>query len=280
MPKKTGPLLGDPPWLKAAYGDLGLWEQAGPLTNPRIVEMYRAANHPAPETLDDTTWSWCSAAECLWFEESFLASTNSLMGRSWLKRKNSTRLDIDKPLPRGAVVVLKYDNNPAHGHVANLIEDNGTTIRVIGANQSNHVCEMSWKRSALVGAIWPNEVPMPGAKPVPVPKPKPAQLAEQDPEEDPDEMSAQRRQQPDDPGVDEDEAPKKAPWYRRLWLRWFGGTGASYLGLAGLTDWQIAAVLIGSGILAIALAVGAVLKFIGEDGRAVVREWIVRQFRD
>lgn len=280
MPPKTGPQQGDPPHLRAAYGDLGLYEKAGPLTNPRITEMYRAAGHAAPETLDDTTWSWCSAAMCLWFEESGLASTNSLMGRSWLKRKNSTKLDIEKPLPRGAVVVLKYSDNPAQGHVAILLDDRGDTLVVLGANQANHVSEMMWRRSKLIGAIWPNEVPR--KVKAPLPKPKPAPKPEPQPEGDPVEHDVPRpepRPQPDDPGV-EDEPQPKAPWYRRLWLRWFGGGVGSYLGLASFTDWQIAAVLIGAAVLTLVLSVGSGLAFIGNEGRAVVREWIVRQFRD
>lgn len=265
----------DAPWLKAGFRNLGLAEVAGPLSNPTIIEMYRAAGAKVPEKLDDSSWSWCSAAMCYWFEKAKLAGTRSLLGRSWLNRKNSTRLDVSKPLPRGAVVVLKYDNDPNHGHVATLLADNGVTIQVLGANQRNHVCVMSWKRTALIGAIWPNEWPLeqPHAD-VPLPRPRPELEEDPEPPEEP-------ARQPDDPGVDRDErqAPAKAPWYRRLWLRWFGGGVGSYLGLAGLTDWQIAAVLIGGGILTAILAVVAVLAFIGADGRAVVRGWIVRQFR-
>ena len=257
----------DPPWLVAAARDFGLREVAGPRSNPRIIEMYRAANHPAPETLDDTTWSWCSAAMCLWFEESKLPSTNSLMGRSWLKRKSSTRIEGMKVLPRGAVVVLKYDNDPNHGHVAILLKDNGKTLKVIGANQRNHVCEMDWARERLIGAIWPNERPMtqPSAD-VPTPKQRPELDAEPD-----DGGRGASPNQPDDPGVDQT-TQEQPSFLRRWWLKITGagaGTGGAGL-LAMFTDWQVWVAFFAF----VLIVLGIVIWIVGPSN---VRAWIKRQ---
>lgn len=86
--------------------------------------------------------------------------------------------------------------------------------------------------------------------------------------------------QPDVEPVPEEDSPHHVPWWKRLWLRWFGGSVGTFLGLSGLTDAQVAAVMIAGAFLFAAIIVGAVMIFIGENGRGTVRAWIVRQFKD
>ncbi len=84
----------------------------------------------------------------------------------------------------------------------------------------------------------------------------------------------------DEPAVNGDHSEPRPQWWKRLWLRWTGGSVGTYLGLAGLSDWQIATVLMGGSVVVLFAFIGLVMAFIGQSGRAVIRNWIVRQFRD
>lgn len=84
---------------------------------------------------------------------------------------------------------------------------------------------------------------------------------------------------PEEPDAHPEPLPQRAPWWKRLWLRWTGGALGTYLGLSEWTDWQIAAVMMAGGIVVAALIVLFITAFVGSSGRATIREWIVRQFR-
>lgn len=171
----------DPDWLKRAYRDLGLKETPGAPSTKRILEMYRLAGHPY---VKDDGVAWCSAAANAWMAEAGHKGTGSLAARSWLKW--GKKLDHDKPLPRGAVVIFTRGNSTWQGHVAFVVEDKGERlIKVLGGNQSDAVTEAMYRRGALLGARWPNEVatgaPPPARPPAPVapspsPRPEPAPI--------------------------------------------------------------------------------------------------------
>lgn len=269
MPNPTVAQRNDPPWLKLAFGDLGLAEVTGPQHEERVVETFAIVGH---KQINDDETAWCAAWAGAKLELAGIRSTRSLRARSY----ESFGVDaLGDRVPRGAVCVWPRGGNAAQGHVNFALDDDGQHITCLGGNQSKKgttgaVTIARYRKAAIVAARWPSSVPQAD---VALPRPRP-QL-EQDPEPNP----APPRRQPDDPGPEPHQPAPPVPWYRRLWLRWFGGSVGSYIGLAGLTDAQIAAVLMAGAILAVALAVTAVLMFIGPSGRAVVRAWIIRQFR-
>lgn len=144
-------LPNDPQWLKNAFRDLGVSEIAGKVANDRILEMFAKAGHP--EITSDEV-AWCAAAEGTWMEEANIKGTQSLAARSYLRFGKA--LDIDKKIPRGAVLIFKRGNSSWQGHVCNLLEDGGKTLTVIGGNQSNRVSVATYARAALIGARWPD----------------------------------------------------------------------------------------------------------------------------
>lgn len=252
-------LPGDPPWLVAAIHDYGVHEVDGPKSHPVIIDAYRAAGQPRPETLDDSKLAWCSAIECKWFLDSGLPGTKSLAGRSWLKR--GPRIENDGPLPRGAIAVFKYDNDPNHGHVANVLKDHGDRIEVIGGNQSNEVNSMFWPRSKLIGAIWPHGWPRPGST-VPLPRPRP-DVPQETEEPDPQIPAPQ----PADP--DPVPAPSAPPSLLRRIGNWalttfFGGSLA-------YAHWALF-------VLVALLIVGGVWYLHRLFGPDVIKAWLKRNF--
>src|SRR5215213_7646899 len=124
-------LPNDPPWLKAAFKDLGVHEIKGAKHDARVLEMYKVAGHP--EIKNDET-AWCSAAMNTWMIEQGLPATKSLMARSWLNYGKAVSMTN---IPRGAILIFPRNGSPTQGHVCLCLEDHGTTLLVIGGNQSD-----------------------------------------------------------------------------------------------------------------------------------------------
>jgi uncharacterized protein (TIGR02594 family) len=144
--------MADPKWFTAAEADLGLAELPGPAANARIVQMYEDAGHP--EVKDDAV-AWCSAAMNSWMKAGGVVGTGALTARSWMKWGKP--VDWRKPMPRGTVVVFPRGNSKWQGHVAMVYEDTGGgTFKVIGGNQGDKVSIVSYPRSKVIAARWPN----------------------------------------------------------------------------------------------------------------------------
>lgn len=145
----THPLPNDPAWLKAAFDDLGLKEAPGAANNARVVEMYELAGHP--EIKDDAV-AWCAAAVGAWLVKANLKGTGSLAARSYL---NYGRKLPTQRIPRGAILIFRRGTSSWQGHVCFCLEDNGSTLKVIGGNQSDAVTIANYSKAALLGARWP-----------------------------------------------------------------------------------------------------------------------------
>lgn len=265
----------DAPWLRGAFGDLGLHEIAGPKHAARVLVMFRTAGHP--EVKNDET-AWCAAGENTWLIEAGFPGTGKLNARSFLIYGQDVM--HMNPLPRGAILIFQRGDSEWQGHVCTLLEDKGAVLRVIGANQSDQVCEANQARAHLIGARWPKGYPLPGAVvPLPHPKPKPA------PEPDPlpvpqppipeDEQIEPEHKPAPKPHDDDDERParKLSPWKR---IRNWAGGGGGLLGgggiLAYLTDPWVILALAGVVLLFVVLGVcfigpsrvrAAVIRFFG-----------------
>ena len=99
---------------------------------------------------DDET-AWCAAflGSCL--ERAGLASTRSLMARSYLT--------WGEPLAEfrpGAVAVLSRTADPAFGHAGFLIGETADSIILLGGNQNDAVTVEAFPRTRLLGLRWPS----------------------------------------------------------------------------------------------------------------------------
>ncbi len=147
-----------PPWLELAREDCkrGIMEIPGPEHHPRIVEAHSRT------TLNASTDEipYCSSMMCLWIEDCGLGlhSTKSAAARSWL------RWGIHISIPAfGAITVMKRGGSgqpganvlDAPGHVGLFIDQpTPSEVTILGANQSNQVCERTYPADRILGFRW------------------------------------------------------------------------------------------------------------------------------
>lgn len=141
-------MLEQPPWLAAAWAELGQREVRGSADNARIRAFFREVGHPA--ILHDEV-AWCAAFVGACLERGGLASTRSLMARSYL------RWGDDEPAGRiGAVAVLSRGRDPAAGHVGFLMGETPTHVVLLGGNQGDAVSVAAYPKTRLLGLRWPS----------------------------------------------------------------------------------------------------------------------------
>lgn len=135
--------LAQPPWLAHAWAELGQREIAGAASNPRIAGYIRRVGHPGLAR-DETAWCAAFVGACL--EGAGLASTRSLMARSYLAWGEPA----SRPEP-GAIAVLSRGSDPALGHVGFLVGETERHVILLGGNQSDAVTVEAFDRSRLLG---------------------------------------------------------------------------------------------------------------------------------
>ncbi len=149
--------MSQPRWLALAWGDLGVTETPGADHTRRVVRYYADVGH-AQITNDETAWCAAFLGSCL--ERAGIASTRSLMARSYLA--------WGQPLDEfrvGAVAVLSRTADPALGHAGFLIGETADSVILLGGNQGDAVTVEAFPRSRLLGLRWPAGVAIPGAAP-------------------------------------------------------------------------------------------------------------------
>jgi len=139
----------DPPWLKAAYGELGVKEIPGAPANPRIVEYHKSTTLDKKLAESDET-PWCSSFTNWCMEQSGYKGTDSAWARSWAKYGDP--LDIPK---RGCIAV--FTRGSSNGHVGFFIDEIDGKILVLSGNQNNSVCEAFYPKVRLICYRWPKE---------------------------------------------------------------------------------------------------------------------------
>lgn len=137
-----------PPWLAAAWRELGQKEIAGGADNARIVGYFREAGHASVK--DDET-AWCAAFLGAMLERTGQRSTRSLRARSYV----TWGAGIDVPR-LGAVAVLTRGSDPALGHVGFVVGETDDALYLLGGNQSNAVTVQAFSRSRLLALRWPD----------------------------------------------------------------------------------------------------------------------------
>lgn len=139
--------MSQPPWMAYAWAGLGQRESSGAATNPRIADYFRRVGQPST-TSDET--AWCAAYVGAALEASGVASTRSLLARSYLNWGAA----VDAP-SSGAIAVLSRTDNPAQGHVGFLIGETASHVILLGGNQSNAVTVAAFDRSRVLGFRMP-----------------------------------------------------------------------------------------------------------------------------
>lgn len=135
--------MSQPPWLRLAWAELGQREVPGRATNPRIAGYIRRLGHAALAS-DDTAWCAAFVGDCL--ERAGLASTRSLMARSYLGWGT-----VARDAQVGDVAVLTRGSDPAAGHVGFVVGLSDSGLVLLGGNQSNAVTVETFAVSRLVG---------------------------------------------------------------------------------------------------------------------------------
>lgn len=136
-----------PDWLQRAWAELGQREVRGAADNARIRAFFRDIGQPA--SLHDEV-AWCAAFVGACIERGGLASTRSLMARSyarWGEACAEGRL--------GALAVLSRGQDPSLGHVGFLIGETASEVILLGGNQADSVSVAAFPKSRLVALRWP-----------------------------------------------------------------------------------------------------------------------------
>ncbi len=137
-----------PRWLELAWGDLGVAETPGAATHRRVVRYYADVGHPQ---VSDDEVAWCAAFVGACLERAGIASTRSLMARSYLDwGEPRRRAAPPAPSPSSAAAPI-----PRLGHVGFLVGSTATDIILLGGNQGDAVTVQAFPRSRLLGLRWP-----------------------------------------------------------------------------------------------------------------------------
>ncbi|MEZ5853943.1 MAG: TIGR02594 family protein [Hyphomicrobiaceae bacterium] len=139
--------LRQPEWMTHAWGELGQREVAGRGSNARIADYFRRVGHP---DISDDAVPWCAAFVGACLERAGIASTQSLLARSYLDW-GAPALD-ERP---GAIAVLTRGTDPAAGHVGFLVGATPDGIFLLGGNQSDAVSIARFDRSRLIALRLP-----------------------------------------------------------------------------------------------------------------------------
>jgi uncharacterized protein (TIGR02594 family) len=142
-------------WLDIGRKEIGVKEAAGAASNPRVLEYLNCTSYGSQQG-DETPW--CSAFMNFVMKEAGLSYTKNAAARSWLSWGEA----ILDPVP-GCVVVFWRDSPQSWaGHVALYVGDgpNGT-LKVLGGNQSDEVCEAYYAKARVLGFRWPKGIPVP-----------------------------------------------------------------------------------------------------------------------
>lgn len=140
--------MDDARWLKEAWREFGEAERAGARENPRIVALFRDAHHPEV-TRDEVAWCAAYVGACL--ERASIASTRSLLARSYL----AWGTVLSEPRI-GAVAIFSRGSDPSQGHVGFWLGETEDSVVLLGGNQGNAVSVARYTKSRLLALRWPD----------------------------------------------------------------------------------------------------------------------------
>jgi len=127
------------------YRDVGrgLIEVRGPKSNARLLTMIRRW---IPWATDDSTTAWCGIlrAEAAKVTQSEMPA-KPFRARMWLTVGRSVAIENARP---GDTVILELGRG---GHVGLYLSRTESTIRLLGGNQRNRVCEADYELADVLG---------------------------------------------------------------------------------------------------------------------------------
>lgn len=144
----SAPVIAVPPWYEVALREVGEKEISGTEDNPRIVEYLGTTTLPSAQH-DEVPW--CSAFVNWCFAQVGIAGTRRANARSWLTWGRELRS------PRTGCVVVLWRKHPAldTGHVAFYSASTERSLRLLGGNQRNSVCDAYYPAYRVLGFRWP-----------------------------------------------------------------------------------------------------------------------------
>lgn len=142
---------GEPPWLVVARGEVGVREEPGNASNPRIEEYHEAAGGRAS---DDVPWCASFVSFCMAEAQNEVVRAHNLTSKTAV-----TWLEWGEPVtdpPVGAVCVTKPLAEGTTGHVGFYLRQDGTDVWLLGGNQGDSVCEKPFKAADVRRYCWLN----------------------------------------------------------------------------------------------------------------------------
>lgn len=142
------------PWYEEALRLKGIRETPGAASNPVILDWAEDLDIAYPS--DDIPWCGLFVAHCIGAslpDEPLPA--NPLGARNWLK------FGVPAPPTLGAVLVFwRGSRDGWSGHVGFYGGEDAGTFTVLGGNQSDSVSLARIAKDRLLGARWPESVPL------------------------------------------------------------------------------------------------------------------------
>jgi uncharacterized protein (TIGR02594 family) len=156
-------------WFSVAQSQIGQKEQRGyDNNNPRILEYLRTFKYLATANVDKSTpihcsdvdeTAWCAAFVNWCLLQAGRSPGPSARARDWLQY--GTALDV--PVPGAITIIYKKPKvradrqmTPSGNHVGFYVRSDGTSVTLLGGNQSNQVRESTFKGYTIKGYRWPS----------------------------------------------------------------------------------------------------------------------------
>ena len=132
-------------WMEMARAELGIAEQSGSASNPRITAYHATTTlGPQPDHVH-----WCSSFVNFCITHAGLTGTNSALARSW------ATWGVETPsLVPGCIVVLKRGEPPS-GHVGFFVGMDAGRVRLLGGNQGDAVSIASFEANRVIAKRLP-----------------------------------------------------------------------------------------------------------------------------
>jgi uncharacterized protein (TIGR02594 family) len=138
-----------PPWLEAAFVELGVAQAPLGQSNPRITEYHEGTNI---QGYDDKA-SWCSSFVHWCFAQGGISGTGSALARSWLGWGEK----LSVPTPGCVAVLYRDDPESWKGHVGFFLREDEDHVYLLGGNQLGEVREHFYPRKTVLAYRWPTE---------------------------------------------------------------------------------------------------------------------------
>lgn len=137
-----------PPWLSAAYKEVGQTEIPGPQHNPRILEYWKAIT----DSVKDDETPWTSAFVEWSLNQAGVQGPKSGVARAWATWGRA----IAEPELGCVVVFWRMSPTAGTGHVGFYIGGDADNLIVLGGNQNNSVSLARFSRSRVLAYRMPN----------------------------------------------------------------------------------------------------------------------------